>query len=141
MLRIPHAAIAACYLSFSSPALADDEQELRRAFQAYIDAFARGDASASVFVPSGRVVFLKPQPGADPDTIAVREFNAILPRWMASRYPKATGEIRSLRVVSPTMAYVEARLDLGDDDHNDLLVFYKLDGAWRLVAKATEDAR
>jgi hypothetical protein len=141
LLKIAHAVIAAYFLSFSSPAWANDEQELRQAFQAYVHAFAQGDASAGVFEPSGRVVFLKAQPGADRDSITSREFKAIVPRWMASKYPNAAGEIRSLRVISPTMGYVEARLDLGEDDHNDLLVFYKLDGAWRLVAKATEGAR
>lgn len=124
-----------------SPALASDEDDLRHAFQKYVRAFAEGDVRTDIFVPSGEVFFLKPQPGNEPDGIAARTFAEILPRWMTSKYPGAKGEIRTLRIVSPTMAYVEARLDLGDDDHNDLLVFYKLDGRWRVVAKATEAAQ
>ena len=92
-----------------SPALASDEDDLRGAFQKYVRAFAEGDAGADIFVPSGEVFFLKPQPGKAPDTIAARTFATIVPRWMTRKYPGAKGEIRTLRIVSPTMAYVDRK--------------------------------
>jgi uncharacterized protein (TIGR02246 family) len=113
----------------------EDEQAIRRAFAAYVDAINKGDVDAVValWAPEGDYVDASGQSTSGREAIGA----LCKPAFPHLKGSKATGRIVSMRFISPDVALAEGVLDYTDADgtresNRFSTIWAKADGGWLL---------